>query len=184
MKTPLKFLWLWTLATCGGFLASLFWMEISEGTEIGIIQAAVGGLAIALPQSLLLRDHIFTLKWVLFTLVAWVTITAIGVGAIGWIVPPAEFLPLRLLNGARSGFFGGFGIGLAQWLAIRQPVSWAWQWIIVNSLSWAIAIPVGTTIGFILRHLTRWFLGEVAGLAITWLIVAILTGINAYRLLK
>lgn len=184
MKTPFKFNLLWIVATYGGFLASLFWLEIAEQPEIGILQAAVGGIAIALPQSLIFKDHISMIKWVSFTLVAWVTMTAIGLGAIGWVVPPAESLPLRLLNGVRSGVIGGFGIGLAQWLAIRQPVSWAWQWILINSLSWAIAIPVGTTVGFILRRMTRLFLGEVAGLAITWLIVAILTGINAHRLLK
>lgn len=184
MKTPWKFLLLWIMATCGGFLGSLFWVEIAEKTEITILQAAIGGLAIAIPQSLILKDHILILKWVLFTLVAWVIITTIGIGAIGWVVPPGEFLPLRLLNGAKSGFIGGFSIGFAQWLTIRQSASSAWQWILVNSFSWAIAIPVGTTIGLMLRRFTKLFLGEVVGLAITWLIVAILTGINTHKLLK
>jgi hypothetical protein len=184
MKTPLKFILLWTVATCGGFLGSLFWLEIAEQPEIGMVQAAIGGLAIALPQSFILKDNISILKWVLFTSVAWVTITAIGVGTIGWIIPSTGIFPLRLLNGVRSGFIGGFSIGLAQWLAIRQPVPWAWQWVLVNCFSWAIAIPIGTTLGFILHRLTRLFLGEVIGLGITWLLVAILTGINAYRLVK
>ncbi|HEY9800669.1 MAG TPA: hypothetical protein V6D25_09945 [Leptolyngbyaceae cyanobacterium] len=184
MKTPLKFILLWIIATYGGFLGSLFWLEIAEQREISILQAAVGGVAIALPQSLILKENISRLKWVAFTLLAWVTMTAIGLGAVGWVVPPTASLVLRLLNGVRSGVIGGLGIGLAQWLAIRQPAPWAWQWILVNSLSWAIAIPIGTTIGFILRRLTGLFLGELAGLAITWLIVAILTGINAPRLLK
>ncbi|BAB76970.1 hypothetical protein ACN23B_26425 [Anabaena sp. FACHB-709] len=182
MKTPLKFILLWTIATFGGFLGSLFWVEVGEQSEIGIVQAAIGGLAIAIPQSLILRENIFIFRWVSFTLAAWVIITAIGIGAIGWVVPSGEFLPLRLLYGAKIGVVGGLSLGIAQWLAIRQPISWTWQWILVNSFSWAIAIPIGTTIGFILRRLTHLFLGEVAGLAITWLVVAILTGINAYRL--
>ncbi|ABA22138.1 conserved hypothetical protein [Trichormus variabilis ATCC 29413] len=182
MKTPLKFILLWTIATFGGFLGSLFWVEVGEQSEIGLVQAAIGGLAIALPQSLILRENISIFKWVCFTLVAWVLITAIGVGAIGWVVPSGEILPLRLLYGAKIGVVGGLALGIAQCLAIRQPILWTWQWILVNSFSWAIAIPIGTTIGFILCRLTHLFLGEVAGLAMTWLVVAILTGINAYKL--
>ncbi|QLE58602.1 hypothetical protein [Nostoc sp. TCL26-01] len=183
-KYPLKFLLLWIFATFGGFVVSLFWVEIGEQSEIGAISAAVGGLAIALPQSLILRDTIFTLKWILFTPIAWVILTILGVGAVGWIVPNSELLPLRLLYSVTSGIVGGFGIGTAQWLAIRQPKSWAWQWILVNSLTWALAIPIGSTVGFLLHRLTQLFVGEILGLAITWLIVAILTGINAYQLFK
>jgi hypothetical protein len=47
-----------------------------------------------------------------------------------------------------------------------------------------VAIPVGSAVGFVLREFTQLFLGEVIGLTITWLVVAILTGINAYKLLK
>jgi hypothetical protein len=179
-KNPLKFLLLWTMATFGGFVASLFWVEIGERTEIGVIQAAIGGLAIALPQSLILRDAIFPLKWILFTPLAWMIITILGIGAVGWIIPNLEFLPLRLLYSVTSGIVGGFSIGIAQWLAMRQPKSSTWQWILVNSLTWGLAIPIGSTVGFLLHRLTQLFLGEIFGLIITWLIVAILTGINAY----
>jgi hypothetical protein len=180
-KTKLRFTLLWIVATFGGFLVSLFLIEIGEKPDIGVVQAALGGLAIAFPQSLILGQTIFSMRWVLSTLVAWAAITVIGVGAVGWIVPTADFIIApRLLSGA----IGGFGIGLAQWLAIRQPVPWAWQWIFVSSASWAIALPLGSAVGKVLHSFTRLFLGEVVGLAITWLVVAILTGINAYRLLR
>jgi hypothetical protein len=183
-KTPLKFVLLWILATFGGFLASLCWIEIGERAEIGVIQAAMGGIAIALPQSLILRENIYTIRWIILTVTAWVLLTVIGMGAIGWSVPASQILALRLYFGALYGAFGGFAIGLAQWLAIRQPTSWAWQWIIVNSLSWAVALPIGYTLGIILHRMTGLFLGEVLGLAITWVIVAILTGMTAYRFIN
>jgi hypothetical protein len=184
VKTELRFTLLWIVATFGGFLGSLLLIEIGDKSDIGVTQAALGGLAIAFPQGLILRRTIFSVQWVLSTLLAWATITAIGIGAVGWIVPTTEFIPLRLLTGATYGAIGGFGIGLAQWWAIRQPAPWAWQWIFISSASWAIAVPLGSSVGIILRHITRLFLGEVVGLAVTWLVVAILTGINAYRLLK
>lgn len=183
-KTPFKFVLLWILATFGGFLGSLFWVEIGERADIGVLQAAMGGLAIALPQCLLLRDTIFTFKWIILTLTAWVILTAIGVGTIGWSVPTSEIVSLRLYFGAIHGAVGGFAIGLAQWLAIRQPATWTWEWIIVNSLSWAIALPIGSVVGMALHQLTRLFFGEVIGLAITWLIVSILTGMTAHKLIS
>ncbi|MGH1394366.1 MAG: hypothetical protein ACRAVC_10060 [Trichormus sp.] len=183
-QTSLKFVLLWILATFGGFLASLCWIEIGERAEIGVIQAAMGGIAIALPQSLILRENIYTIRWIILTVTAWVLLTVIGMGAIGWSIPSSQILALRLYFGALYGAFGGFAIGLAQWLAIRQPTSWSWQWIIVNSLSWAVALPIGYTLGIILHRMTGLFLGEVLGLAITWLIVAILTGMTAYRFIN
>lgn len=183
-KTPLKFLLLWTVATVGSFLVSLFWIEIGEQSDVGVIQAALGGLAIALPQSFILRETIFCVKWVVSTLLAWILLTAIGVGAMGWVVPDTESLPTRLLFGTTYGAISGFVIGLAQWTAVRQPLPLAWQWIFISSASWAVAVPIGSTMGMVLRRLTRLFLGEVLGLAFTWLVVAILTGINAYKLLR
>jgi hypothetical protein len=183
-KTPLKFVSLWTVATFGGFLGSLFWIEIGERPDIGVAQAAVGGIAIALPQSLILKQTIFAGKWIVLTVAAWVLITAMGLGAVGWIVPDTKVLYLRFYFGVIYGAVGGFSIGIAQWLAIRQPASWAWQWILASAVSWAIAVPIGSVVGMILHQLTQLFLAEIAGLAVTWFVVAILTGINAYRLLK
>ncbi|MBD2528550.1 hypothetical protein H6G97_02835 [Nostoc flagelliforme FACHB-838] len=171
---------LWTLATFSGFLLSLFLIEVGEKPDIGVVEAAIGAFAIALPQGCLLKQPIFCIRWILSSLLGWSIITAIGIGAVGWIVPSTQILPLRILSGAVYGGLGGLGIGLAQWLAIPQPV--AWRWIFVSAVSWAIAVPVGSAVGMILHGVTQLFLGEVIGLAVTWLLVGILTGTNADKL--
>ncbi|MHC5725621.1 MAG: hypothetical protein ACYTXY_16085 [Nostoc sp.] len=172
---------LWTLATFGGFLLSLLLIEVGEKPDIGVVEAAIGGFVIALFQGCLLKQPIFCIRWILSSLLGWSMITAIGIGAVGWIVPSTEILPLRILCGAVYGALGGFGIGLTQWLAIPQPVV-AWRWIFVCAASWAIAVPVGSVVGMILHRLTQLFLGEVMGLAMTWLLIGILTGMNAHKL--
>jgi hypothetical protein len=181
-NTRFDFALLWTLATFSGFLLSLLLIEIGEKPDIGVLEAAIGGFAIALPQACLLKQPVLCIRWILSSLLGWSIITAIGIGAVGWFVPSTQFLPLRILYGAIYGGLGGLGIGLIQWLAISQPMAVAWRWIFVSSASWAIAIPFGFTVGTILRRLTHLFLGEVMGLAITWLLVGILTGINAHKL--
>jgi hypothetical protein len=181
-NTKFSFTLLWTFATFGGFLVSLCVIEVGDKPDIGVVEAAIGGFAIALPQGCLLKQPIFCIRWILSSILGWTVITATGIGAVGWIVPNTQLLPLRLLSGVICGTIGGFGIGLAQWLAIPQPFPWAWRWIFVSSASWGVALPVGSFVGSVLRHLTQLFLGEVVGLAITWLMVAILTGIDAHKL--
>ncbi len=178
-NTRYSFRLLWTLATFGGFLLSLLFIEVGEKPDIGVVEAAIGGFAIALPQACLLKEPVFGIRWILSSLLGWSIITAIGIGAVGWIVPSTQILPLRILSGAIYGALGGLGIGLAQWLAIPQAM--AWRWIFVSSASWAVAVPVGSVVGMILHSLTQLFLGEVMGLAMTWLLVGILTG-NAHKL--
>ncbi|MBE8985811.1 hypothetical protein [Nostoc sp. LEGE 12450] len=179
-NTRFSFTLLWTIATCGGFLLSLLFIEVGDQADVGVVEAAIGGFAIALPQGCLLKEPVFCIRWILSSLLGWSIITAIGIGAVGWIVPSIQILPLRILSGAIYGALGGLGIGLTQWLAIPQPV--AWRWIFVSSVSWAVAVPVGSTVGMILHDSTQLFLGEVIGLAITWLLVGILTGMNAHKL--
>ncbi len=179
-NTRFNFTLLWTFATFGGFLLSLLFVEVGEKPDVGVVEAAIGGFAIAFFQGCLLNEPIFCIRWILSSILGWSIITVIGIGAVGWVVPSTQILPLRILSGAIYGALGGLGIGLAQWLAIPQPV--AWRWIFVSSISWAVAVPVGSVVGMILRHLMQVFLGEVMGLAITWLLVGILTGINARKL--
>ncbi|MBW4613420.1 MAG: hypothetical protein KME21_09075 [Desmonostoc vinosum HA7617-LM4] len=177
-----SFTLLWALATFGGFLLSLLLIEIGEKPDIGLVESAVGGLAVALPQSFLLKQPVFRIKWVFSSLLGWMIVAATGIGAIGWVVPTTSILALRILSGLIYGTISGLTIGIAQWLVIPQSVPLAWRWIFVSSLSWAIAVPIGSTVGIVLRHFTQLFLGEVIGLAITWLVVAILTGIYADKL--
>ncbi len=140
---------------------------------------------IALPQSCILKKSTHSWRWVLSTVLGWIVITVAGVGAVGWTVSMTKSLPIRLLGGIVSGAAGGLGIGFTQWwLAIPASVPSRWQWIYISSASWAVAVPLGSSVGMFLHHHTQLFLGEVLGLAITWLIVAILSGINAYRLLN
>ncbi|MEH1962196.1 MAG: hypothetical protein V7L05_20455 [Nostoc sp.] len=179
-NTRFRFTLLWTLATFGGFLLSLLLIEVGEKPDVGVVEAAIGGSAIALPQGCLLKEPIFCIRWILSSLLGWSIITAIGIGAVGWIVPSTQILPLKILSGVIYGALGGLGIGLAQWLAIPQPM--AWRWIFVSSASWAVAVPLGSAVGMILHRLTQLFLGEVMGLAITWLLVGMLTGMNAQKL--
>ena len=181
VKSELGFTLLWTVTTFSGFLFSLLFIEIGEKADVGILQAAIGSLAIALPQSLILRIRIFSKMWVLSTVLGWIVITAISVGAIGWIVSTSQFLPFRVVYGSISAAIGGFAIGFFQWLAISKSVPLAWRWIFISSLSWAIAVPVGSMIGMFLHSISHLFFGEIVGLAITWLLVAIITGINAYK---
>ncbi|MBD2562869.1 MULTISPECIES: hypothetical protein [Nostoc] len=179
-NTKFSFTLLWTFATFGGFLLSLLLIEVGEKPDIGVVEAAIGGFAIALPQGCLLKEPIFCIRWILSSLLGWSIITAIGIGAVGWIVPSTQILPVRILSGTIYGALGGLGIGLAQSLAIPQPMPW--RWIFASSASWAVAVPVGSVVGMILRHLMQLFFGEVMGLAITWLLVGILTGMNAHKL--
>lgn len=180
-----QFVLLWVWATLSGFLLSLLFVEVGEKPDISILEAIIGGLAIASPQSCILKQYVSSCQWVLSTLLAWALISAVGIGAIGWIVPTTDVISLRLLYGSISGGIGGLAIGLAQWgLAISPSVPSAWQWIFISAISWAIAVPTGAVIGGYLYRLTDLFLGEVVGLAITWFLVAILTGVSAYKLLK
>ncbi|MBK1987292.1 hypothetical protein A0J48_007045 [Sphaerospermopsis aphanizomenoides BCCUSP55] len=176
---------MWSFATLISFLLSLCLIEIGEEPDVGILAAAVGGLAIALPQSYILRQTIFPLGWILSTVLGWVLITVIGVGAVGWYVLSTELLHLRILFAIISGAVGGLMIGIAQWwLAIPSSVNWGWCWMFLSAASWAVALPVGSVTGMFLRRFTGLFLGEVVGLVIAWLIVGILTGITAYKLFR
>jgi hypothetical protein len=182
-KTELRFIFQWIVATLSGFVLSLLLIEIGEKPDVGILDAAIGGSAIAFSQSLLLKQPIISIKWVLLSLCGWVVITATGIGAVGWAVPTTQMLSLRFLYGLTYGAIAGFGIGFAQWLAIYQSVPLAWQWILINVAAWSMAIPVGSAIGCILRQYTQAFWSEILGLFITWLIVAVITSINAYTVL-
>lgn len=180
-----NFTLLWSLTTVGSFIFSLFVIEIGEKPDVRVVDAAIGALAIALPQSYLLRKNIVPLNWIISTVLGWVLITTIGIGAVGWFVLSTEFFYFRIFFGIISGGIGGLVIGLAQWLfSIPSSLPWGWCWMFLSCASWAIAVCLGSLIGIFLRSWTQLFLGELVGLAITWLVVSILTGIIAYKLFK
>lgn len=181
----LNFTLKWVFATFLGFLLSLLIIEISEKPDMSILEAAIGSLTISLPQSYILRKTISPIKWVLSTLLASIIITGIGIGVLGWTVTTDNFLPTRIFVGIIIGGIGGLLIGVSQWwLAIPPSFPSAWKWVFVNIIGWMIAIPIGSTVGLFLHRNTNLFLGEVVGLAITWLLVAIFTGISAVKIIK
>ncbi|MBO1065944.1 MULTISPECIES: hypothetical protein [Nostocales] len=181
----LNFTFKWVFATFLGFLLSLLMIEVSEKPDMSVLEAAIGSLTISIPQSYLLRQSISPGKWVLSTLFSWIIIAVIGVGVLGWTVTISAFLPTRIFLGIIVGGIGGLLIGISQWcLAIPPSFPSSWKWIFVNIISWMIAMPIGSTIGLFLHRITNLFLGEVVGLAITWLLVAILTGISAVKIIK
>ena len=181
----LNFTFKWVFATFLGFLLSLLMIEVSEKPDMSVLEAAIGSLTISIPQSYLLRQSISPGKWVLSTLFSWIIIAVIGVGVLGWTVTISAFLSTRIFLGIIVGGIGGLLIGISQWcLAIPPSFPSSWKWIFVNIISWMIAMPIGSTIGLFLHRITNLFLGEVVGLAITWLLVAILTGISAVKIIK
>ncbi len=181
----LNFTFKWVFATLLGFSFSLLMIEISEKPDMDIIEALIGSLSISFPQSYILRKTISPVSWVLSTLFSWLIIAAIGVGVLGWTVTTADFLPTRIFAGIIAGGIGGLLIGISQWwLAIPPSFPSSWKWVFVNIISWMIAIPMGSTVGLFLHRITNLFLGEVAGLAITWLLVAIFTGISAEKIMQ
>ncbi|BAZ86914.1 hypothetical protein [Dolichospermum compactum] len=180
----LNFTLKWVFATFMGFLLSLLMIEISEKPDMSVLEAAIGSLTISIPQSYLLRQTISPGQWVLSTLFSWIIIATIGVGVLGWTVTTSAFLPTRIFLGIIVGGIGGLLIGVSQWwLAIPPSFPSAWKWVFVNIIGWMIAIPIGSTVGLFLHRITNLFLGEVMGLAVTWLLVAILTGISAVRII-
>jgi hypothetical protein len=181
----LTFTLLWSFTTLGSFTLSLFVIEIGEKPDVELLEAAIGGFAIALPQCYLLRRTILPLSWIISTMLGWVIITLIGVGAVGWFVLSTEFLYFRIFFGMIAGGIGGLVIGITQWwLAIPSSLPWGWCWMFLSSASWALALSIGSAFGIIALHFTQLFLSEVAGLAITWLLVGIFTGTGAYRFLR
>ncbi|TAE58374.1 MAG: hypothetical protein EAZ76_13330 [Nostocales cyanobacterium] len=177
------FILLWSVATVGGFIVSLLLIEIGEKPDVEVLETAVGALAIALPQSYLLRAKILPLSWIISTMLGWVLITVVGVGALGWFVLSTKFLSFRIFYGIITGGIGGLVIGMTQWwLAIPPSVCWGWCWMFFSSAIWAIALCLGSVVGIIVYNSTNLFLGEIIGLGFTWLIVSILTGITAYKL--
>ncbi|MBD1921444.1 hypothetical protein H6F77_10115 [Microcoleus sp. FACHB-831] len=179
-------LWLqWVLVTCGGFFVSLLFVEVGERSDIGVLEGAVGGGAIALAQALVLRRHLPLARlWILATIVSWVVIGGSGIGAIGWVAPTTKLFALRVKFGFFDGAMVGALLGLMQWFVLRQQLARASVWILTNAASWAIGLATGWVAGGILRVSAGIFLGEIVGLALTWVVVAAITGVALICLLR
>ncbi|NET01284.1 MAG: hypothetical protein F6K62_18905 [Sphaerospermopsis sp. SIO1G2] len=173
------------ISTLGGFILSLFIIEIGEKPDLEVMEAGFGALIIALPQSYLLRTKVLPFSWIISTILGWVLITIMSLGTLGWFVLSTQFLSFRIFYGIISGGIGGLVIGMTQWwLAIPPSLCWGWCWMFFNSAIWAIAFSLGSVVGKISYNLTHMFWGEIVGLGFTWLVVSILTGMSAYILFK
>ncbi|MGK7900480.1 MAG: hypothetical protein AB4352_03520 [Hormoscilla sp.] len=179
-------LWLqWVLATVGGFGLSLLLIEIGERPDMGVWEGLIGGGAIGLGQWLVLRGRIsHAWWWIVASIVGWGLIGASDLGALGWAAPRTMQIPLRLIFGFADGLQIGCWLGALQWLVLSRQVPFAWLWTLVSTGSWAIGMAIGWGVGGMLRQATNFFLGDVVGLAVAWLVVGGLTGIALARLMQ
>lgn len=179
--------WLqWILATFGGFLISLLWIQVGERPDLGFISGLVGGSIIGIGQFLVLRQYLsFAYLWIGINALTWAFLSLVGVGVMGWIVPRGmENLTLRMFYGLLEGTTVGIFLGGTQWLFLRQQIPQAWRWIVTSIISWAVSLAMGWIAGAVFRGITGIFLGEVIGLAIAWFFLAILTGVAMVWLLE
>lgn len=176
------FILLWTALTGGSFVLSLMLVEIGYQQDVEILGAVFGGLIVASAQAMIFRKSIlFASLWILSSFVAWGIISVTGIGALGWFVINTSNIHSRIIYGLILGGLGGLGVGTVQWLLIRQYLPSAWRWIFVSCISWATGFATGSSLGLILYRLTQLFIGEVIGLALTWIIVGALSAIEIYR---
>jgi hypothetical protein len=184
-RTFIHFCWQWGIATFVGFAISLFFLEIGEKTDLGVVEGTIGGAILGFFQSLLLvRWMPQPWLWILTNAIAWGLLASSGIGAIGWYAPRTELLSIRLSYGAMYGAIAGLWLGLWQWLILRQYLVAAWRWILITISTWAIALSVGWVLGGKLRAFTRLFIGEVVGLAFSWAIVSLISSVALTLLIR
>jgi hypothetical protein len=184
-KLDYRFCWQWIAGNLLGFLISLYWLEIGERAALKGLEGAIGGTVIGLVQWLILRRWCTQAGWwVLASTLCWSILGASKLGALGWVVPQTSSTLLRLFYGLVDGMKMGVILGVGQWLVLRQCLTPARAWILISLLAWAIALGGGWVVGGWLHAATGLFLGEVVGLALVWLIMALMTGVGLAQLLQ
>jgi hypothetical protein len=182
----LGFWFWWVIVTPLSFLVSLYWIEVGERPDLGIVQGAIGGAVIGVMQGFILKQALSrSWHWMLVTTIAWSLIGWSNIGAIGWVVPQnLHHIPPRLLWGAVEGVKVGLILGWFQGLALKQQSAQLVQWILINMVGWAIALSLGWSVGIVLRNMTGFFVGEVMGLLCSWMLVGIVTGTALVHILR
>ena len=185
MKIKLNFQWQWLLLTCCAFAISLLLVEVGERPDLGWREGLICGVLVGCAQSLILNQRLRqTWRWVLVCALSWCLMASMGWGAIGWFTPRTNLIPLRIFFGLLWGGLAGIVLGLGQALVLKTSISLPERWIKISMYSWAIGLAFGWTIGEIIYSFNHLFLSEVIGLAITWIVVALITGnrlVNLFR---
>ncbi len=178
--------WLqWVFLTLVGFLVSLLFIEIGVRPYVGVVQGLTGGAAIGLAQWVVLKQILpQASRWILACALSWGLVGASSLGALGWMAPTTEDIAFRLIHGVFDGAVVGALTGLGQWLTIQKQVARDRTWIFASAASWALGLPLGWAVGWVFRLSTRLFLGELVGLAVTWVAVSAITGVALIRLLR
>ena len=181
-------LWLgWTGLTWLAFVGSLLFVEVGERSDLSLLEGVLGGGLIGLAQWQTLRfafkhgSQVYwkrSHRWLAASVLGCGGLTLFHVGALGWMAPGTQNLFYRSLFGVLYGGYVGAGLGVAQWLAIRQQVSQAWRWVPLSSGIWAMAIALGWLIGGCLRAVSHLLISEVVGLMVAWGAIAALSGIG------
>jgi hypothetical protein len=176
----------WIILTLIGFTISLLVLEIGERSELTLRDGLIGGGIIGIAQSSLFVKESFTKAslWLSWNMIIWGLMGGSGIGVIGWVAPQTNLLSLRLMEGVILGVICGFGLGLGQWLILRKELMDAWRWLIISPSCWGMGVSFGWMMGGMLRSLTNFFLGEVIGVTLTWIIVATTTGIALKQLFE
>ena len=175
----------WTGLTWLAFVGSLAFVEVGERSDLSLVEGLIGGALVGLAQWLVLRSHLQNAhRWMIATALSWGALTLFHIGALGWMAPETPNLFFRVILGVLYGTYVGLGLGVAQWLAMRQQVTQAWRWVPLSSGIWAVAIAFGWLIGGGLRATSHLFVSEVIGLLVAWGAIAALSGIGMVGLLS
>jgi hypothetical protein len=184
LQTDLGFILQWMFVTLVGFVVSLIWIEIGEKPDLGALEGAIGGLIISLAQWFILKQYISqSWRWIFVHVFIFSIIALTPLGLLGWVAPRTLNLTPRIVYGLIEGVKLGLCLSLGQWLVLRTEVFHAWRWIVASIISWGVALPIGWIFGGMMRQGTSFFLGDVLGLVLVWIIVAALNGIALTRLL-
>jgi hypothetical protein len=176
MKHHLIFGLQWLAVSLLGFCLSLYWIEVGYKPDITMSQGAIAGSLIGLLQWFVMRRRIPAVSgWIIASAIAWALLAWSHLGAIGWMVPRVSPLWLRGVYGMVNGLQVGGILGIAQWLVLRSVTVRSEYWIIGNVAAWMFAVPTGWMVGGWLHGRTSFFLGEVIGLGVMWLIVSVVT---------
>jgi hypothetical protein len=163
----------WAMAFIGFPLGGLAGLGLAGGVT-GVLPAVLGGAAtgavIGAAQWLVLRQRLPLSHWWIAATSAGMSIgLALSVGMLG-IATTGTSLPLR-------GLVTGAGIGIAQYLVLRQQTPRALIWAIVVAFGWSLGWIVTRAVGVdlapnftVFGSTGAWTFQLLTGLTLAWLL--------------